>query len=46
LWLATPESEGGWKLPFSDADHKKRGGVQLNDTPPRAPLDAEDGNGT
>ncbi|KAM0717045.1 hypothetical protein Q7P37_006897 [Cladosporium fusiforme] len=41
LWLATPETEGGWKLPFSDSAHKKRGGVQLNDTAPRAPLDAE-----
>ncbi|KAK4497341.1 hypothetical protein PRZ48_011792 [Zasmidium cellare] len=41
LWLATPETEGGWKLPFSDSKHKKRGGVQVNDTPPRAPIDAE-----
>lgn len=41
LWLATPESEGGWKLPFADSDHAKRGGVQVNDTPPRAPTDAE-----
>jgi hypothetical protein len=41
LWLATPETEGGWALPFSDSGHKKRGGVQVNDTPPRAPLDAE-----
>ncbi|KAK4898191.1 hypothetical protein LTR27_004198 [Elasticomyces elasticus] len=41
LWLATPETEGGWKLPFGDSGHKKRGGVQVNDTPPRAPLDAE-----
>ncbi|WPH04154.1 Hypothetical protein R9X50_00704000 [Acrodontium crateriforme] len=41
LWLATPEDEGGWKLPFTDSRHKKRGGVQVNDTPPRAPLDAE-----
>ncbi|KAK4553396.1 hypothetical protein LTR86_009453 [Recurvomyces mirabilis] len=41
LWLATPEGEGGWKLPFSDSGHKKRGGVQVNDTAPRAPLDAE-----
>jgi hypothetical protein len=46
LWLATPETEGGWKLPFSDSKHKKRGGIQLNDKAPRAPLDAEDGNGT
>lgn len=41
LWLATPENEGGWKLPFPDSPHKKRGGVQVNDTPPRALLDAE-----
>jgi len=41
LWLATPESEGGWKLPFPDSDHKKRGGIQVNDTRPHAPLDAE-----
>jgi hypothetical protein len=41
LWLATPESEGGWKLPFGDSAHKKRGGIQVNDTPPRALLDAE-----
>lgn len=41
LWLATPETEGGWKLPFADSKHRKRGGVQLDDTRPRAPLDAE-----
>lgn len=41
LWLATPEGEGGWKLPFADSAHKKRGGVQVNDVPPRALLDAE-----
>lgn len=41
LWLATPESEGGWRLPFSDNDEKKRGGIQVNDSPPRCPLDAE-----
>lgn len=41
LWLATPETEGGWKLPFADSKHRKRGGVQVNDTPPRAPIDAE-----
>ncbi len=41
LWLATPEEEGGWKLPFSDSGHKKRGGVQVDDVAPRAPLDAE-----
>nr|POE92409.1 hypothetical protein CFP56_69656 [Quercus suber] len=41
LWLATPEDEGGWRLPFPDSKHKKRGGVQVDDTPPRALLDAE-----
>ncbi|CAK1359468.1 hypothetical protein CB0940_05671 [Cercospora beticola] len=41
LWLATPEDEGGWRLPFADSKHKKRGGVQVNDTPPKAPIDAE-----
>lgn len=41
LWLATPESEGGWKLPFHDSAEKKRGGIQVNDNPPVAPLDAE-----
>lgn len=41
LWLATPEGEGGWKLPFHDSDEKKRGGIQVNDQAPVAPLDAE-----
>ncbi|KAL2217701.1 hypothetical protein M432DRAFT_548989 [Thermoascus aurantiacus ATCC 26904] len=41
LWLATPEDEGGWKLPFWDSNEKKRGGIQVDDTPPVAPLDAE-----
>ena len=41
LWLALPESEGGWTFPFADSDHKKRGGIQVNNTPPHAPLDAE-----
>ena len=41
LWLATPETEGGWKLPFHDSTEKKRGGIQVNDQPPVAPLDAE-----
>ncbi|CAG8950489.1 hypothetical protein HYFRA_00006986 [Hymenoscyphus fraxineus] len=41
LWLATPEDEGGWKLPFHDSTEKKRGGIQVNDNPPVAPLDAE-----
>jgi hypothetical protein len=29
LWLATLESEGGWKVLFHDSDEKKRGGIQL-----------------
>ena len=40
LWLATPESEGGWKLPFHDSDERKRGGIQVNDVGPVAELDA------
>ena len=41
LWLSTPESEGGWHLPFHDSDEKKRGGIQVDDTPPKYPLDGE-----
>jgi hypothetical protein len=41
LWLSTPASEGGWRLPFPDADERKRGGIQVNDTPPVARLDAD-----
>ncbi|KAF2144683.1 uncharacterized protein K452DRAFT_284998 [Aplosporella prunicola CBS 121167] len=41
LWLSTPEDEGGWRLPFHDSHEKKRGGIQVDDTPPRAPDDAE-----
>jgi hypothetical protein len=41
LWLATPEDEGGWRLPYEDCAHKKRGGVQVDDVPPQCPLDAE-----
>ncbi|KAL9126847.1 MAG: hypothetical protein Q9217_004174 [Psora testacea] len=41
LWLATPEDEGGWKLPFHDSKEKKRGGIQVDDTAPVANLDAE-----
>ncbi|KAF7557060.1 hypothetical protein G7046_g6122 [Stylonectria norvegica] len=41
LWLSTPESEGGWALPMPDSKEKKRGGIQVNNTAPRAPLDAE-----
>ncbi|KKY20757.1 putative taurine catabolism dioxygenase [Phaeomoniella chlamydospora] len=41
LWLATPETEGGWKLPFTDSKEKKRGGIQVNEKAPVCPLDAE-----
>lgn len=41
LWLATPETEGGWVLPMPDSKEKKRGGIQVNNQAPRAPLDAE-----
>ena len=41
LWLATPESEGGWCLPFHDSGEKKRGGIQVDDAPPVAHLDAD-----
>ena len=41
LWLAVPEDEGGWKTPFHDSNNKKRGGIQVDDTPPVCPVDAE-----
>lgn len=41
LWLSTPVSEGGWRLPFHDANERKRGGIQVDDTPPVARLDAD-----
>ena len=41
LWLATPEGEGGWRLPFGDSNEKKRGGIQVDDNAPVCPLDAE-----
>lgn len=41
LWLSTPESEGGWHLPFHDSNEKKRGGIQVDDIPPKYPLDGE-----
>lgn len=41
LWLATPETEGGWKLTQPDSKRKKRGGIQVNDNAPTCPLDAE-----
>lgn len=41
LWLATPEGEGGWRVPFWDSFEKKRGGIQVDDQAPVAALDAE-----
>ncbi|KAK6381975.1 uncharacterized protein PV06_03196 [Exophiala oligosperma] len=41
LWLSTPASEGGWTLPFPDNNERKRGGIQVDDTPPVARLDAD-----
>lgn len=41
LWLSVPEGEGGWRLPFWDSNEKKRGGIQVDDTPPVARLDAD-----
>lgn len=41
LWLATPESEGGWAVPFPDSNETKRGGIQVDSQRPVAPLDAE-----
>jgi hypothetical protein len=41
LWLATPEDEGGWKLPFADSKDKKRAGIQVDQNPARCPIDAE-----
>jgi hypothetical protein len=41
LWLSTPEDEGGWVLPYKDSKEKKRGGIQVNDRPPVANLDAD-----
>ncbi|KAI1634702.1 hypothetical protein F4809DRAFT_501243 [Biscogniauxia mediterranea] len=41
LWLAVPQSEGGWRLPFWDSDEKKRGGIQVDDTAPVARLEGD-----
>lgn len=41
LWLSSPETEGGWKLPFPDSKEKRRGGIQVDQVPPYCPLDAE-----
>lgn len=41
LWIATPESEGGWKLPFRDSADARRGGVQIGGQSSVVVLDAE-----
>ncbi|KAH9898756.1 Clavaminate synthase-like protein [Xylariomycetidae sp. FL2044] len=41
LWLAVGEDDGGWRLPYWDSKEKKRGGIQVDDTPPVARLDAD-----
>ena len=35
-WIATPEQEGGWVLPYHDSAVPKRGGIQVEDQPPTA----------
>jgi hypothetical protein len=41
LWLAVPETEGGWKTPFHDSKQRQRGGIQVNDQEATCPTDAE-----
>ncbi|KAI0503147.1 hypothetical protein F5B22DRAFT_640358 [Xylaria bambusicola] len=41
LWLSVPQGEGGWRLPYWDADEKKRGGIQVDDTAPVARLEGD-----
>ena len=41
LWLAVPDDEGGWRLPFKDSKERKRGGIQVGKRGAVAPLDAE-----
>lgn len=41
LWLSTPDTEGGWKIPFPDSSHPKRGGIQVGNQRGTCPLDAE-----
>jgi len=41
LWLSIPDSAGGWKTPYPDSNHPRRGGIQVNDTAPTCPLDGE-----
>lgn len=41
LWLSVPQGEDGWRLPYWDAEEKKRGGIQVDDTPPVARLEGD-----
>lgn len=41
LWVATPEGEGGWRLPFWDSNSERRGGVQVEGKDGVVVLDAE-----
>lgn len=41
LWIATPETEAGWKLPFHDSADARRGGVQVGGKSGVVVLDAE-----
>ncbi|PLN78691.1 Clavaminate synthase-like protein [Aspergillus taichungensis] len=41
LWLAVPQGEGGWRLPYPDSGEVKRGGIQVDERPPACPFDAE-----
>ena len=41
IWMAVPEGEGGWVLPFEDRARKRRGGVQVDERDVVALLDAE-----
>lgn len=41
IWMATPEGEGGWRLPFWDRDCGRRGGVQVDEREAVVVLDAE-----
>lgn len=41
LWVATPEGEGGWRLPFWDSKSERRGGVQVDGKDGVVVLDAE-----
>lgn len=41
LWLATPDQEGGWEIPFADSGWVKRGGIVVEGVPERAILQAE-----